>query len=306
MGMVPSRFKSGRLPVWVFPVLLAAAGLACALFPVPVAGLLQITLLSDHAESLVDASLERNMTSLMVVSVIKAGLGMVEGSTVGAGFFYLEVGDLVEPAYDYVNFCWNILLYAMVILGFYKVLLETGLLLLGVQLAGAGLVVVAGGLWWNRHRGTLLLGKRVLLAGILVAYVVPLGLLATEYLNHHFTEPYRVRYLAEMEQVKGRVAGVMESISGIKQDISITQPSESLDRMRQRLLGLIERLGAVVLDGFQAFLAYGMLMLLEVFLLPLLNAYLLYRFARFGLDHALAVPGASEGSVPMPKGRLAV
>jgi len=107
--------------------------------------------LSAEAESLVDDSLAKNQQAFLVLSGIKAALALVEGSSVGVGFS-LEVGDVVQPAFDYVHFFWQVFLVGFVIMGTYKILLETGMLELGLMLAGAGYLL------WSIRRATEKLG----------------------------------------------------------------------------------------------------------------------------------------------------
>ena len=45
-----------------------------------------------------------------------------------------RMGDAVQAVYDYVNFVWDSLLYSLLVLSGYKMLLETQLLHLGLQL----------------------------------------------------------------------------------------------------------------------------------------------------------------------------
>ncbi|MCH7549547.1 MAG: hypothetical protein IH969_08455, partial [Candidatus Krumholzibacteriota bacterium] len=71
-----------------------------------------------------DDTLERDMVTFLLITAVKASLAMIEGSNVGVGF-ELQVGDIVQPAYDYVDFFWRAFLYAFMVLGFYKLLLET-------------------------------------------------------------------------------------------------------------------------------------------------------------------------------------
>ncbi len=58
------------------------------------------------AEAQIDGSLERNTVTFLSLSAIKAVMASIEGSSVGVGF-HLELGDLIQPAYDYVDFVWR-------------------------------------------------------------------------------------------------------------------------------------------------------------------------------------------------------
>ena len=62
-----------------------------------------------------DEASERSMQVFFVLSAIKVGLAVVEGSEVGVGFG-LELGDVVQAAYDYVDITWKMVLAGTVIL----------------------------------------------------------------------------------------------------------------------------------------------------------------------------------------------
>jgi hypothetical protein len=65
------------------------------------------------------------LSGFLLLSSIKSGLAVVEGSEVGVGFS-LELGDVVQPVYDYVDIAW-------------KAALAGGSIIVGMQLALKGL-----------------------------------------------------------------------------------------------------------------------------------------------------------------------
>jgi hypothetical protein len=63
------------------------------------------------------AALDKTLKTFAVISAVKVGLAVVQGSDVGIGF-NLEVGDVVQSAYDYVDVAWRTVLgCAAVLLG---------------------------------------------------------------------------------------------------------------------------------------------------------------------------------------------
>jgi hypothetical protein len=63
------------------------------------------------------ASFNKTLATFAVLSAVKVGLAVVQGSDVGIGF-RLEVGDVVQSAYDYVDIAWRTVLgCAAVLLG---------------------------------------------------------------------------------------------------------------------------------------------------------------------------------------------
>ena len=75
-----------------------------------------------------DESYDRALEGFLVLSAVKSGLAVIEGSEVGIGFS-LEVGDLVQSVYDYVNIAW-------------KTVLAGGTILLITRLALDGVTLV--------------------------------------------------------------------------------------------------------------------------------------------------------------------
>ncbi len=68
-----------------------------------------------------DDAFDKSLTGFLLLSSIKSGLAVVEGSQVGIGF-NLELGDIVQPVYDYVDIAW-------------KAALAGGSIIIGMQLA---------------------------------------------------------------------------------------------------------------------------------------------------------------------------
>lgn len=53
-----------------------------------------------------DQAFAKALAGFLVLSGIKSGLAIVEGSSIGVGF-NLELGDVVQPIYDYVDIAWR-------------------------------------------------------------------------------------------------------------------------------------------------------------------------------------------------------
>src|SRR5690606_1574767 len=90
-------------------LVLVAAGIVIAIFPDLFARATGYHVLNDYAIDRTANALERDQIAFLLVSSLKATLALIEGSSVGVGFD-LEVGDIVQPAYDYVDFFWRIFL----------------------------------------------------------------------------------------------------------------------------------------------------------------------------------------------------
>lgn len=78
-------------------------------------------------DSYLDDSFNKAIAGFGIMSVWKAGLDIIEGSEVGASIgvsAQLEVGDIVQPAYDYVDIAWRTLFVGSVTLMGIRFLLQ--------------------------------------------------------------------------------------------------------------------------------------------------------------------------------------
>jgi len=71
--------------------------------------------LHHHNQQYLQTSLNQSLATFAVLSGIKVGLAILEGSELGVGFG-LEVGDAVQSTYDYVDLAWRTVLSASAIL----------------------------------------------------------------------------------------------------------------------------------------------------------------------------------------------
>lgn len=62
--------------------------------------------ISKSNEAYLKDSFDKSVTGFLVLSGIKSGLAVLEGSEIGVGF-NLQVGDVVQSVYDYVDIAWQ-------------------------------------------------------------------------------------------------------------------------------------------------------------------------------------------------------
>jgi len=65
-----------------------------------------MTSITDSNQRYLKDSFDRATNGFIVLSAIKSGLAVIEGSEVGIGF-NLELGDIVQSIYDYVDIAWK-------------------------------------------------------------------------------------------------------------------------------------------------------------------------------------------------------
>ena len=119
-------------------MLIALAGIVLAASGMLDQGLAKIGLgdLARVNHRYLEASYDDALEGFLVLSAVKSGLAVVEGSQVGIGFSF-QVGDLVQSVYDYVNIAWKTVLAGGTIL------LMTRLALDGVTMADHWVMVLA-------------------------------------------------------------------------------------------------------------------------------------------------------------------
>ncbi len=101
-----------------------------------------------------DEAFGRSMKTFGLLSAVKVGLAVVEGTEVGVGFG-LQVGDAVQSTYDYIDVAWRTVLAGGVVLVGTRYLLEAAALagrwVLGAACI-AGLALALLGCWGGRLR----------------------------------------------------------------------------------------------------------------------------------------------------------
>jgi hypothetical protein len=151
--------------------------------------------LSAKNQEYLESSFERSLRIFAVLSTIKVGLAVVEGTEIGVGFG-LQVGDVVQAAYDYVDIAWRTVLAAGVILLATRTLLEAASLvdhwLLPVTLAAVALMLVTQGAPPRLPRAHRMLRETALFMTVLTAacyLILPLSITGGAYLSSRITAP---------------------------------------------------------------------------------------------------------------------
>ena len=80
--------------------------------------------ISSANEEYLTNSFNKAVTGFLVLSGIKSGLAVIEGSEVGIGF-NLEIGDIVQSVYDYVDIAWKTALAGGTVILLTRLLLQS-------------------------------------------------------------------------------------------------------------------------------------------------------------------------------------
>jgi hypothetical protein len=268
--------------------------------PGPVAEHTGYHLLNNHAMGLVDETLQRDQATFLVITAIKTSLAVIEGSSVGVGF-QLEVGDIAQPAYDYVDFFWEMFLYAFLVMGFYKLLLETGLLELGLPFCGVGLGLLALALAVPARRPIFWRwGKRVVLGGLLFAYAVPIALIATNALSERYMSTIRAQHEEQIRSLESDLEVLALRFTMLRGEINLLQPGKTFEDLKSGMLDIVQQAGNTIQSSLTAFLYYVLVIAFELVFFPFVSAYLLYKSGQLALGRLVPAPQNDSPAAASP------
>ena len=160
-----------------------------------------------------DESFDKAVSGFLILSAIKSGLAVIEGSEIGVGF-NLELGDIVQSVYDYVDVAWKTALLGG------TVILITRLLIQAVEMLDhwflvfclTSLLLLLVLKWWaptKRRLNRIVRETFVFLsiAAVVFYFIFPFSIAGASFLSARITKP-----LIDASQ---------ESFETIKNDFSV-------------------------------------------------------------------------------------
>lgn len=151
--------------------------------------------LSEANETYLENAFDRSMQTFGVLSALKIGLAIIEGTEVGVGAS-VQVGDAVQAVYDYVDIAWRVVLASGAIL------LGTQYLLKSANLIGQGFIVLMFFLFILHEIYFLFFKKQVLFRKIIkditvfifllsfaLLFLLPLSVTGGRWLSRQITAP---------------------------------------------------------------------------------------------------------------------
>lgn len=159
-----------------------------------------------------DDAFDKALAGFLLLSTIKSGLAVVEGSEVGIGF-HLELGDVVQPIYDYVDIAWRAALAGGSIIAGMQLALK-GLHLVD-QWALMGLMAIIAGyylaVWWLPRKKWLQHGLkgsiRFITALCVALYILlPLSVTGAAALSQKVTRPMVDASHEELEAISSALS----------------------------------------------------------------------------------------------------
>lgn len=177
--------------------------------------------LHDNCNTYLEETQNDAFRGFITLSVVKASLSIIEGSTVGGFGVQAEVGDIVQSAVDTVDFAWRIML------AIYASLILAEMLLSVSQTIGGGLIglsflisIVFLASRWNKSRSTAvysaitkLLGA-IVIVSLSVSLFLPLSLLLGASISDSIVESNTVDSERNISELKERIDVFQGNITG--------------------------------------------------------------------------------------------
>jgi len=234
--------------------------------------------LSARNEAYLESSQQRSLRTFAVLSTIKVGLAVVEGSEIGVGFG-LEIGDVVQAAYDYVDIAWKTVLAAGVVLLGTTLLLETASLLdhwlLLIALVTVALTMVTQGSPPRLPRTHRTLREIALFMTVLAAVfylILPLSVSGGAYLSRKITAP-------SIEEAESGLSAITEELFAEDQPADeglLSRWAQTKERLNQIASYLKEKTSELVVWILKLIAGY----LFDCLLFPLALFFVLLLFTR--------------------------
>ena len=150
---------------------------------------------SDANDAYIQRAYDRALHGFLILSGIKTGLAVIEGSEVGIGF-NLQVGDVVQTLYDYVNIAWRTALAGGTVLLLTRLTLQTITLIdhwcLAVSLFFALLFLLARWLLPHWPRVSRMFREAILMATVFslaLYFMLPFSISGAAFLSQKITQP---------------------------------------------------------------------------------------------------------------------
>jgi hypothetical protein len=151
--------------------------------------------ISAQNDAYIQNAFDQALSGFLILSGIKSGLAIIEGSEIGLGFS-LEVGDVVQAVYDYVDIAWKTVLAGATILMITRLILQTIVMLdqwFLVLVLTASILLLVLRWYWPRLTNSIYFLKELLLFGAVMAttlyLILPFSITGAAFMSNRITRP---------------------------------------------------------------------------------------------------------------------
>lgn len=227
--------------------------------------------LHQYNQQYLNSSLNQSLATFTVLSGIKVGLAILEGSELGFGFG-IEVGDAVQSAYDFVDVAWRTVLASSVILMGTQFLLSTSQLLEPWFLCGTLFLVLLSrsiSLFRHQHRQKLPFLRDAcmfsLILTIALYLLLPLSIWGGGQLSNAITDPALMQADQDLTNIRNKLFPETSTSPGILGKLQDTK--DKLGQVTQFIKAQTREMSLLVLKIIAGYLFDTIVFPLLLFLL---------------------------------------
>jgi len=170
------------------------------------------SILSDSNDRYLNDSFDRAMKGFLVLSAIKSGVAVLEGSEIGIGF-NLQIGDISQSIYDYIDVAWKTALAGGTVLLLIQLMLQTLQLidhwcLFALLLVALSLFLLRW-LFPRQERLNRILKEGLLFVSVLtIAFymILPFSIAGAAFLSKQITQPLVTEAQQGFESLQEEIA----------------------------------------------------------------------------------------------------
>ncbi len=276
-------------------VLMGATALSAVGYTDRVLGWIGTRHLSQANDAYLENAFDKSLSGFLLLSSIKSGLAVVEGSEVGIGF-NLELGDIVQPVYDYVDIAWKAALAGGSIIVGMQLALESLTLIDHWSLAGLLFLLAAkllcSWLWPQRnglHQGMREAVRFATTLTVACYLLLPLSVIGAAALSHHITRPMIEASHEELKRIEEELSPrqvnqssladlAEESLTNPSLKQKISETSAGIKKLISFLKTETDRIAALTLKLIAAYL-------FDCILFPLLFGLILITMIKGGVHY---------------------
>ena len=281
---------------WIMIILLVGATAMSAVgYTDRVLGWIGTRHLSQANDAYLENAFDKSLSGFLLLSSIKSGLAVVEGSEVGIGF-NLELGDIVQPVYDYVDIAWKAALAGGSIIVGMQLALESLTLIDHWSLAGLFFLLAAkllcSWLWPQRsglHQGMREAVRFTTTLTVACYLLLPLSVIGAAALSHHITRPMIEASHEELKRIEEELSPrqvnqssladlAEESLTNPSLKQKISETSAGIKKLISFLKTETDRIAALTLKLIAAYL-------FDCILFPLLFGLILITMIKGGVHY---------------------
>lgn len=196
--------------------------------------------LKKETEEYMLSAYNESKTLFLTLSVIKATMGVIEGSTINANAVIgvnIELGDIIEPVYDMVNILWKTSLISVVILKIETMYFNFFSIKLITILLSSSLILIAPFVFFKNKLTKMLLraGKYLFYTFLFIYLLIPFVLFLTSKTVGMMEEKYKVPAIQRIEQNVQNLNTSAENLFKLDEGTSIFNIKGQADSYKEKV-----------------------------------------------------------------------